>query len=618
MFLHHHISWLASTFLASMSLLGGYGVVPSPELSKVKNPASAPGLIPVQAPVSGSPAAGGENPAKTLPTAAAPVPPIPDFFNLPKPGRPASPEVRAFTDLRGVVIRATLVGFSGEDVTLRREDGLVFTAKAGQFSLADLDYFKLHGLLASVPVPPAEALLDWPRTLTSFTWNCNRLRSEDKPWTEFRFSPEGTLSVVTGAVPAAGGRWKLNGPHTIRVDLVPDRTVLYLNFNAGHTAYEALDAQGALRYRGGRKAAISAAPAVAAEKLVLPSLAGRVSPASRAAMLKQYGGSEKSEQAVVRGLQWLRKVQNADGSWGEKNKGAMTGFALLCFLGHGEDKDSPDFGPTVTQAVRWIVENGAKYQGRLSMEEAFSSTGVYDQGICTLALADYYSFTKDAEVVPVLTQAVDHIVRGQGPAGGWMYGYDKSANDLSVSSWQIQALKSAFLTGLNLPGVERSLDRAMEALIKVWKGSAGYGYRGPENKYSLTGAGIFCRLLWKGFRSDVQRSVDWVLEEAEKDNRNEAFRYKSERGDLYAWYYHTQATYSMGGSAWQRWNRWIRDELNNAQNPDGSWPPPGAKMLGLGSGEGINDQVYRTALCLLMLETYYRNLPPAANGPTVR
>ena len=46
--------------------------------------------------------------------------------------------------------------------------------------------------------------------------------------------------------------------------------------------------------------------------------------------------TKATEQAVLRGLAWLQKVQNADGSWGERNRGAMTGLALLCFLGHGE------------------------------------------------------------------------------------------------------------------------------------------------------------------------------------------------------------------------------------------------------------------------------------------
>ena len=34
---------------------------------------------------------------------------------------------------------------------------------------------------------------------------------------------------------------------------------------------------------------------------------------------------------------------------------AMTGMALLCYLGHCELQDSPDFGPTVRKAIDFIT-----------------------------------------------------------------------------------------------------------------------------------------------------------------------------------------------------------------------------------------------------------------------
>ncbi len=325
--------------------------------------------------------------------------------------------------------------------------------------------------------------------------------------------------------------------------------------------------------------------------------------------MKVNGGKTKSEQAVLRGLEWLRKVQNGDGSWGEKNKAAMTGFALLCFLGHGETNDSQDYGLTVGKAVQWIIDNGTKFQGRLSMENAFTQPGVYEHAICTYALGEYYTMTKDERVTELLKQAVGFVVQGQGPAGGWMYGYDKTANDLSVSGWQIQALKAAHLTGLNLPGVDGALDKAMDAIDKVWKGSEGYGYRGPENKYSLTGVGILCRLFWKGEPGAVRKSMDWVLEQTEKDDKQKPLKYKSDKCDLYAWYYHTQASLMFGGAAWQKWNRWFQDELCDVQNPDGSWPAPGGKSPGPATEESMTGQVYRSTLCILMLEVFYRYMP---------
>jgi hypothetical protein len=331
----------------------------------------------------------------------------------------------------------------------------------------------------------------------------------------------------------------------------------------------------------------------------------------RAAAAKATNMKDKSERAVLRGLEWLRKVQNADGSWGEKNKGAMTGLALLCFLGHGETNESQNYGLTVSKAVQWILDNGTKHEGRLGMEGSFSQPGVYEHGICTYALGEYYTMTKDERVVELFKQAIGHIVQGQSPAGGWMYRFDKSDNDLSVSGWQIQALKAAHLTGLNLPGVDGALDKSMDGLEKVWKDpdGEGYGYRGPKKKYSLTGVGILCRLFWKGDRGDVRKSMDWLLDETEKEDKQKPIRYKAESADLYAWYYHTQAALMFGGGAWQKWNRWFQDEICDVQNPDGSWPAPGGKQHGPQAEESMSGQVYRTTLCILMLEVFYRYMP---------
>jgi hypothetical protein len=334
--------------------------------------------------------------------------------------------------------------------------------------------------------------------------------------------------------------------------------------------------------------------------------------AGRGKAMKMLGGKDKSEKAVLRGLEWLRKVQNSDGSWGEKNKGAMTGFALLCFLGHGETNESADYGLTVGKAVQWIIDNGTNYQGHLSMTKdgwGPGNGGVYEHAICAYALGEYYTMTKDERVVELLKQAIGYVVQGQGPAGGWMYSYDKTANDLSVSGWQIQALKAAHLTGLNLPGVDGALDKSMDAIDKVWKGKEGYGYRGPENKWSLTGVGILCRLFWKNEQGAVRNSMEWVLDEAEKDDKQKPLKYKGDKADLYAWYYHTQAALMFGGSAWQKWNKWFQDELCDVQNPDGSWPAPGGKSPGPAGEESMTGQVYRSCLCILMLEVFYRYMP---------
>jgi hypothetical protein len=318
-----------------------------------------------------------------------------------------------------------------------------------------------------------------------------------------------------------------------------------------------------------------------------------------------------SELAVLRGLEWLRQNQNPDGSWGDGNKGAMTGLGILCFLGHGETPESQQYGLTVSKAIQWTLDQGTKYQGRLHMDDEFNpkrNSDVYEHAILTYALGEYYTMTKDERVTELLKQAVSYIVQGQGPGGGWMYSYDKTANDLSVGGWQIQALKAAHLTQLGIPGVDGALDRAMEAIDRARGKQGGYGYREPGDKYSLTGVGVLCRLFWKGDRGDVSKGMDFILDKTDKEL---PVKYKSEHADLYAWYYHTQAALMFGGLAWQKWNRWFQDEITNSQSPDGSWPMPGGKGHGP-KPESKSGAVYRTTLCILMLEVFYRYMPSNA------
>ena len=318
----------------------------------------------------------------------------------------------------------------------------------------------------------------------------------------------------------------------------------------------------------------------------------------------QKGATDKARTAVEHSLKWLRENQNADGSWGDGNKSAMTGLALLCYLGFGELPDSKEYGLTINRAGEWLLVNGTKFAGRLGMENNFTQSGVYEHGIATYALGEYYAITHEERVLALLTQAVAHIVQGQGPGGGWMYGFDKTANDLSVSGWQIQALKAAHLTGLKLPGVDDALDKAMRYLESVQGPKGGYGYRAPEDRYSLSGVGILSRLFWKGEAGDVRKGMAWLIEETEK---NHPVKYHGESADLYAWYYHTQASLMFGGAVWTKWNRWFQDELCAAQSADGSWPPAGGKGTGgFQTADNKTGAVYRTTLCTLMLEVFYR------------
>ncbi|HSI13217.1 MAG TPA: prenyltransferase/squalene oxidase repeat-containing protein [Chthoniobacter sp.] len=349
------------------------------------------------------------------------------------------------------------------------------------------------------------------------------------------------------------------------------------------------------------------------------TMASRVGGTARNMAMQMNGGKKESEEAVLRGLRWLVKTQNPDGSWGKGGGNptiaAMTGFSILSFLGHGETPVSAEFGPTVQKALDWVLKNGQANDARLSMEKTFSQPGVYAHAIVAYALGEYYTMTKDERVIELLKKAVGYVVEGQGPDGGWMYAYDKTESDTSVSGWQIQALKAAHLSGLDIAGVDGALDKAMLNLQRVRGKNGGFGYRNAASeKYSLTGVGVLCTYFWKQEKDKmVREGIEYIIDHTTKPQLKDQYfpvEYKGDKADLYAWYYNTQACLMVGGAAWNTWNRLFQGELVKNQAPDGSWPPMAGKSVGdfQKSVEG-NGPFYRTNFCILMLEVYYRYMP---------
>lgn len=372
---------------------------------------------------------------------------------------------------------------------------------------------------------------------------------------------------------------------------------------------------------------MAAAPSASAKSGPMGQLPGTMRARGsehRSTTMAQNGGKMASEQAVVNALRFLQKVQNPDGTWGKTFRGAMTGLALLCYLGHGETPTtSREFGVVVSNAIDALVKQGTLAKGILTFNPAgysYRPAGAYEHGIASYALGEAYTMTKDEKIAPVLTQAIGYIVKGQRSDGGWTYQYDTSPNvdehgyvksDTSVSGWQIQALKAAHLTGLPIENVDAALDSSIRNLERVFNpkdGSFGYRKAGDHPNHTLTGVGVLCKLFWQGKSDKMTRDGVKAIEGVE-------VKYTGANANLYAWYYDTQACFMTQGGAWDHWNRAFQDEIVAHQSPDGSWPPTGGKEVGISLDPAeIHGQIYRTAMCALMLEVYYRYLPTGREG----
>ena len=348
--------------------------------------------------------------------------------------------------------------------------------------------------------------------------------------------------------------------------------------------------------------------------LIFPEpMKNRRSGKARAVSMVATGGQQQTFDAISRGLEWLKANQDVDGSWGANDKrlgqpfstdkNAMTGMALLCFLGHGQTQDSPEFGATVRKAIEFLISTPPEDPGITQ-----GNRGAYSHPIRTYALCEAYAMTKQRKLEPFAKKATEAIIKGQHESGGWAYGYRKGAIahvDLSVTGWNVQALKAATLTGIGLDGLGNAMDKAI-AYVKRCQDSTGkFAYKeGTRGKASLTGAGVLCLQLWNNAKShEAQKGLEWIV-------NNQAEEWS--RVNLYEWYYHAQACFQANGvngwkKYWKAWNENFQEILLEAQADDGHWPQ-GAHFHG-------DTDLYRTTMTILMLEVYYRYLPFAGSTP---
>lgn len=350
--------------------------------------------------------------------------------------------------------------------------------------------------------------------------------------------------------------------------------------------------------------------------------------------LEKGGGSAATEAAVLAGLRYLKGIQDRSGYWGRNTRHekygdfriGKTGLALLAFLGSGyTHEEDGEFQATVQRGISWLID-------RQSRGGHFGDSAAYGHGIGTYALAEAYAMTRDARLRGPLRRAVRRIISAQSATrsrrtnGGWPYYYrdpDRTYDRwprMSVSVWQIMALKSAKIGGIDVPAevltrartyVEAGHDRQLQA----------YRYNhDPEwlqNAYptlpGTTPAALFAMQLLGSDKNT--RGYRTALSYIDQRPPMRSWRRYSDRqfatqglSNLYYLYYATLANFFEGGDRWKQWNSRLTTLLVDNQSRNGSWRP--ISYYAEYSADSDQDRVYTTAMCVLMLEVYYRYFTP--------
>ena len=128
----------------------------------------------------------------------------------------------------------------------------------------------------------------------------------------------------------------------------------------------------------------------------------------KALLLTKFGGTRQTQEAVKRGLDWLRSQQAIDGSWSMRgpyddggfteNKTAATAMALLAFLGDGHTHQNGDYRAVVDRGMNWLIKQ-QDMQGFFA-KNARSHERMYAQAQASIAICELYGLTADSWLRP--------------------------------------------------------------------------------------------------------------------------------------------------------------------------------------------------------------------------
>ncbi|TVQ33409.1 MAG: prenyltransferase [Phycisphaeraceae bacterium] len=343
------------------------------------------------------------------------------------------------------------------------------------------------------------------------------------------------------------------------------------------------------------------------------SLAAVAAPAAIAGDTRPDGGRSAENVAlenemtpeldatVTRGLEWLARNQNPDGSWtGGSRYGrhvGITALACIAFMADGHIPGRGGYGDNVARGLDFVLNNMTE-TGLLARETSHGP--MYGHGFAALFLGEIYGMTgggpdkaQASRLYDALLRSIRLIVQTQNNEGGWRYNPVPYDADISVTICQIMALRSARNAGVDVP--IGTIDRAVEYVRQCQNPDGGFKYQltSGGSAWPRSAAGV-ASLYYAGIYEDdaIERGLDYIIQTGMPGRmmRQSAHYY-------YGHYYAVQSMYLAGGERWEQWWPAIRSELISLQREDGAWDDPHA------------GQAYGTSMALIILQMPKRYLP---------
>jgi hypothetical protein len=346
----------------------------------------------------------------------------------------------------------------------------------------------------------------------------------------------------------------------------------------------------------------------------------------------------KVENSVERGLAWLAKQQQRDGSFPTVPYGqpGVTGLCTLAFLAHGHTPGSEPYGKVIEKSIAYIAgcqrPNGlvalvAPMGAELTrnVSRTVGGTALYNHGISSLTLSEVYSSTDETtadEIKAIIEKSIATTLEMQRwpkirdeDQGGWRYldllytdGEPVDSN-LSNTVWQMLFLRSAKNAGFDVP--QESIDGAVTFIKNCFFDRyQTFGLMPSELDHrtrGMSGAGVISLALAGMHESkEARKAGDWILEnDFDEYNVVEPFGQVGWLDDRYHYgvFYCTQATYQLGGHYWEEFFPPVVKVLLENQREDGSWDAESH------DSDRKYGNAYTTALMMLSLGAPNQFLP---------
>jgi len=325
--------------------------------------------------------------------------------------------------------------------------------------------------------------------------------------------------------------------------------------------------------------------------------------------------ADEVDRCVEKAIDFLVTKQRDDGAISDGGYStAMTALSIMAMASTGTTTTDPTpRGDSMRKAVEFCLRDDKQdAQGYFGKKD---ESRMYGHGIITLMLTELIgmgaSEEQDRKIHEKCRNGIDLILRSQQVAkqpmhqGGWRYTPDSTDSDLSVSVWQLMALRSAKNDGMDVPSA--AIDDALEYLNKSFtvpldssgipkESLGGFAYTAGDRRatYTMTSAGLLAYQVCGAYDSPLVSSAsDWLMENPPK---------WGDRFFFYGTYYYAQGMHQRGSKYAQTADENVRRILLERQKSEGSWAPPGGEESGIGS-------VYTTTMAVLSLSVKYHYLP---------